>query len=143
MRLKIVFFFAFSAFGCSQMKEDNRSQMTRLILIDEKQEDINLIETGKSIIPNFYFEKDGYGNANVYVTYNHSYYDEIKRIDKTLIRDYQLIEIDTVDFNTWFYWDNEIPTFLALKQDYDDFISNEKINGLIIFEVSIYANSIE
>ncbi len=142
MQLKLVFLVFIILAGCG-IKKQSQPESIKLILLDEGKNDLELRKSENGIVPNFSYRQSGFGHPSVYVSYIHSYYDDIKRIDASSIRDYQLIDPDTIDFNTWFYWDNEPPLYLTLKKDYKDFISNEKIDGLKIFEISIYANSIE
>ena len=143
MQLKLVFFVFIILAGCGE-KNQSRPEKIKLILLDEEKNDLELRKSEKGIVPQFSYRQKGFGHPSVYVSFIHYYHDDIKRIDASSIRDYQLIDPDTIDFNTtWFYWDNEPPLYLTLKKDYDDLISNEKINGLTIFEISIYANSIE
>lgn len=142
MQLKLVFLVFIILAGCGE-KDQPHPETKKLILIDEGKNDLELETNEKGIVPQFHYSQGGFGHPSVYVSYIHSYYDDIKRIDANSIREYQLIDPDTIDFNTWFYWDNEPPLYLTLKKDYENFLSNEKINGLTIFEISIYANSIE
>lgn len=128
--------------GC-QKSNQSQPEKIKLILLDEGKNNLDLYKSDKGIVPTFHYTQGGFGHPSVYVSFIHGYYDDIKRIDANSIRNYQVVNPDTIDFNTWFYWDNEPPLYLTLKKDYEDLIFNEKVNGLIIFEVSIYANSIE
>jgi len=143
MQLRLLFLFFIILLGC-QKRNQSQPEKIKLILLDEGKNDLKLHKSDKGIVPTFHYTQGGFGHPSVYVSFIHGYYDDIKRIDANSIRDYHLVDPDTIDFNTtWFYWDNEPPLYLALKKDYEDFMSNDKINGLTIFEISIYANSIE